>query len=315
MALPLVSVVTPVYNGEEHLRECVESVLRQTYENWELVIVDNCSTDGTGEIAAEYATADDRIRHERHEVHVDVNESYDRAVAAVNRESTYWKVIGADDWIYPECLSAMVELAEAHPGVGVVSAFRLEGSSVDFYGIPDEQTVMPGPEALAGHLRGQISAVGSPTAVLLRTDLLPANQPFYDPEFRHNDTEAVYRLLMHTEFGFVHDVLTFTRRPAAGSETSYTHRVNTLMPEFLRLHMRYGPSVLTSQEYRSGLRWWLRQYLWWHAKQRLRPSRRNDMEFHDFHRRQVRLIAAEAPDDREVQWSMRFIGSLLRDDV
>ena len=247
MALPLVSVVTPVYNGEEHLRECVESVLRQTYENWELVIVDNCSTDGTGEIAAEYATADDRIRHERHEVHVDVNESYDRAVAAVNRESTYWKVIGADDWIYPECLSAMVELAEAHPGVGVVSAFRLEGSSVDFYGIPDEQTVMPGPEALAGHLRGQISAVGSPTAVLLRTDLLPANQPFYDPEFRHNDTEAVYRLLMHTEFGFVHDVLTFTRRPAAGSETSYAHRVNTLMPEFLRLHMRYGPSVLASR--------------------------------------------------------------------
>ena len=72
MALPLVSVVTPVYNGEEHLRECVESVLRQTYENWEYVIVDNCSTDGTAEIAAEYATPTTRIRHERHEVHVDV---------------------------------------------------------------------------------------------------------------------------------------------------------------------------------------------------------------------------------------------------
>ena len=44
------------------MRECVESVRRQTYENWEFVIVDNCSTDGTAEIAAEYATADDRIQ-------------------------------------------------------------------------------------------------------------------------------------------------------------------------------------------------------------------------------------------------------------
>ena len=136
MAAPLVSVVTPVYNGDDHLRECIESLLRQTYENWEYVIVDNCSTDGTAEIAAEFARRDSRIRHERHEQHVDVLASYNRAAAAVNRESTYWKVIGADDWIYPECLSAMVELADTYPDVGVVSAFRLENSSVDFFGIP-----------------------------------------------------------------------------------------------------------------------------------------------------------------------------------
>ena len=48
---PLVSVVTPVYNGEKYLEECIESVLNQTYKNWEYIILNNCSTDRTLEIA------------------------------------------------------------------------------------------------------------------------------------------------------------------------------------------------------------------------------------------------------------------------
>ena len=52
---PLVSVVTPVYNGETYLAACIESVLSQSYSNWEYVIVNNCSTDRTLDIASDYA--------------------------------------------------------------------------------------------------------------------------------------------------------------------------------------------------------------------------------------------------------------------
>ena len=57
---PLVSVVTPVYNGAEYLAECIESVFNQTYENWEYVISDNCSTAGSLEIIRGYEARDPR---------------------------------------------------------------------------------------------------------------------------------------------------------------------------------------------------------------------------------------------------------------
>ena len=59
---PLVSVLTPVYNGKEFLAECIERVLAQTYSNWEYIIVNNCSKYRTLEIALEYAKKDSRIR-------------------------------------------------------------------------------------------------------------------------------------------------------------------------------------------------------------------------------------------------------------
>ena len=59
---PFVSIVTPVYNTEKYLAECIDSVLAQTYQNWEYIIVDNCSTDKSPLIAESYACKDSRIK-------------------------------------------------------------------------------------------------------------------------------------------------------------------------------------------------------------------------------------------------------------
>ena len=60
--LPFVTILTPVYNGEKYLAECIKSVLAQTYQNWEYIIVNNCSTDRSLEIAEHYAQKDPRIK-------------------------------------------------------------------------------------------------------------------------------------------------------------------------------------------------------------------------------------------------------------
>ena len=59
---PLVSIVLPVYNGEKYLRESLDSILAQTMQDWELIVVDDCSQDTTPQILADYAASDSRIR-------------------------------------------------------------------------------------------------------------------------------------------------------------------------------------------------------------------------------------------------------------
>ena len=59
---PLVSVVIPVYNVEQYLRECVDSVINQTYQDIEIILVDDGSTDASGEICDEYMAVDSRIK-------------------------------------------------------------------------------------------------------------------------------------------------------------------------------------------------------------------------------------------------------------
>ena len=61
----LVSVITPVYNSEKYIRQTIESVLSQTYTNWEMLLADDCSPDHSAEIIAEYAAADSRIKYIR----------------------------------------------------------------------------------------------------------------------------------------------------------------------------------------------------------------------------------------------------------
>ena len=67
MTLPVVSIVLPTYNGSTYLGEAIESCLAQTYPAWELIIVDDCSTDATPALLAQYAARDQRIRVIRHE--------------------------------------------------------------------------------------------------------------------------------------------------------------------------------------------------------------------------------------------------------
>src|SRR4029077_6844654 len=117
-AEPLVSVLTPVYNGEKLLAGCIESVLAQTYSNFEYIIVNNRSTDRTLEIAQSFAERDSRIRVHTNTDFLNVVDNHNKAFSLIPEQAKYCKVVGADDWLYPNCIAEMVKLAEQYPTMG-----------------------------------------------------------------------------------------------------------------------------------------------------------------------------------------------------
>src|SRR5215467_8228074 len=150
MTKPLVSVVTPVYNGAKYLAECVESVLGQTYENFEYIILNNNSTDETLRIAEEYAAADQRVRVQSNDTLLPIIANHNRAFSLISPSSKYCKVVSADDWILPHCLEQMAALAEQHPTIGVIGSYQLSGGGDTWYlrtdGLPYHKSFMSGRE-------------------------------------------------------------------------------------------------------------------------------------------------------------------------
>ncbi len=253
-AAPLVTVVTPVFNGEAYLEECLESVLRQTYERWECVVVNNRSTDRTLEIAESFAVRDPRVRVITNEAFVGVIQNHNIACRQVGPDAKYCKVLQADDWMFPDCLAEMVAVAEGHPSVGLVGSYVLHGDHVRCDGLPYPSPCVPGREACRLNLLGRVYTFLAPTALLIRADLVRSRPNYYDEAHLHSDVEACYEVLRETDFGFVHRVLTFVRRQEGAITAAHLGRLNLLALSNLEMLVRYGRVYLPEEEFKGALR-------------------------------------------------------------
>jgi glycosyltransferase involved in cell wall biosynthesis len=244
---PLVSVVTPVHNTEEYLDECIESVLGQTYQNYEFLIVNNASTDRSGEIAAKHAARDPRIRVVATDRLLSQLNNFNFALSQCAPAAKYIKMVQADDWIFANCLTEMVALAEAHPNVGMVSSYRLREASIQGVGLHPTRGVATGREICRKHLIDRVFMFGSPTTVMYRGDIVRNRKPFFNEGRLHADTEASYEILEHCDFGFVHQILSFSRM----QEASISGAVRDFAPDELdRLISvkRYAHTFLSKEE-------------------------------------------------------------------
>ncbi len=281
---PLVSVVTPVYNGETYLAECIESVLAQTYPRWEYIIVNNCSTDRTLEIAQDYAKRDQRIRIHDNDHFLDRLPNSNHALRMIDASSQYCKIVHADDWLFPECIQRMVEIAEPHPSVGIVGAYRLLGTRVDLDGLPYTCSIVPGRTLgrSALHHIGRVGGLwifGSPTSLLLRSDLIRNRNPFYNESNFHADAEVCLDLLQACDFGFTHHVLTYTRyHPQAA--TAFADDFQTYIPGELQILLTYGPRYLEPEEFTRCVDNKLKQYYTFLARSVFRGKKKPFWRYH-----------------------------------
>lgn len=313
---PLVSVVTPVYNGEATIAECIQSVLAQSYTNLEYIIVNNCSTDRTGSIIEEFARTDNRLIVHNNSEFLTALQNQNFAMTLISPQSQYCKVVHADDWLFPECIAVMTELAESNPAIGIVGSFMLHGPFVYCDGLPPPKggeghqyptAVFPGREICRNDLKreGRPSVLGNPSTILLRSSLiLDREGPFYDERHLFMDRDVCFRILEKHDFGFVYQVLSFMRRHE-GQLHSFMHRVHTFRASQLYLLVTYGPSCLDKDQYEALLRDKLSSYRSFLKRHSLRRINfRKHQEFWDYHLRYLRLAGYPISKPRLVLYAI-----------
>jgi glycosyltransferase involved in cell wall biosynthesis len=219
-----VSVCVPAYNNATTAGQLIESLLSQTFTDFELRIVDDCSTDKTVEVVSSYR--DPRIR-------LRVNDENLGAVANWNQslegaQGRYIKVLCGDDYLYPTCLERQVEVLEAHAAEGVVMAasrrdivFRDGSMAVHGRGLARMHGVVRGPVALREAVRCGTNPFGEPAAVMVRADVLASCGPFSDDLPYVVDLDMWCRALERGNLFADHQALCAFRV----SDSSWSHRL------------------------------------------------------------------------------------------
>lgn len=279
--MALVSVVTPVYNGERFLEECIRSVLAQSFQDWEYVIFDNGSTDRTPQIIKDFS-ADSRIRVVVSPRTLPVGESFNRAAGLPSPETRYLKFVCADDILFPACLELMVGVAEAHPDVRLVGSYKIEGDRAIVDGPPYPQDVVDGREVCRWFFQGRRGILGSETSHLLRLPAPLVDGKLFDTRFpKHSDTELFVRLLRDGgSFGFVHQVLTFTREHPSSVSVTQSRVMGTGLLEYQAIIRMHGAHFLAPRDLRAITREQKRDYRYYIFRSLLSPHWRKIRDYH-----------------------------------
>jgi len=299
---PFVSVVTPFYNTEEYLAECIESVLHQTHTNFEYILVDNCSTDRSSDIAKLYAA---RFPHKIRLVHTESFlsqvQNYNFALSLISPQSKYCKMVQADDWIFPECLKSMVEVADAHPSVGIVSGYELEGDHASLGGLPYPSPEVSGREVCRLYFLKYTLLFGTPTSLLMRSDLVRSRNPFY--EERHapfEDFHVCFDALRTWNFGFVHQVLTYSRRDNESMLSRIRPYRFELFSRFATIVV-HGRDFLSEDEYQACFKVAERNYFQFLGWSSLNGQ---DPKFWAFHRERLASIGYSLDSAFLTKWTL-----------
>lgn len=236
---PTVSILTTVYNREKYIADCIESVIASTYQDWELIIVDDQSKDNSFTIAKSYAEKDKRIK-------VYVNESNlgdypNRNKAAEYATGKYIKYLDADDLMYPHGLEIMVNTMEAHPECALGISQEV---AEDFKPYPFKMS--PRETFEREFLQRGVLGLG-PTGTIIKRRVFEELGGFTGTRYI-GDTEMWYALAMHYPvvkmvpgliFWRQHDDQEITKGMTSFFylENAYKHEIRTLEHDDLPLNM------------------------------------------------------------------------------
>ena len=203
----MITVYTPVLNGKKYIREAIDSVLNQSYSDFEFIIVNDGSTDKTGEIVQ--SIQDDRIRYI--ELPENKGNCYAANVALKEAKGTYAVRLDADDIMLPNRLDSQLKFMDAHPdlvasggGLQILNGEQLTEQQWQY--MLDDKKIRP--QFLFK------SGVMQPTSIV-RLSSIREHDVYYDESNAHSyaeDFDFFYRLSKHGKLGNIDDVLIYYRR-------------------------------------------------------------------------------------------------------
>ncbi len=228
MSAPAVSVVMPVYNGARYLRQAIASIRWQTFTDWELICVDDGSTDNSVEILAEFAEADSRIRY--------LSQENQGVVAARNHclhlaRGQWIACLDCDDVALPNRLEVQLEFMKLNPEVVAVGSNML---CTDPEGLPIQTTnyAIEHAEIEQSLLHGRGNTIGQPSVMMRRDAVDKVGN--YRPVFEWiEDTDLWLRLAEVGSLANLHDVLTYYRLHEQSTCWKRRGLQRTLMPQLL----------------------------------------------------------------------------------
>ena len=117
--MPEISIIMSVYNGEDYLAETMDSIVNQTYKDWELIAINDCSTDSTAQILSSYAEKDERIKVYTNEVNLKLQASLNKAISLCSGK--YIARMDADDICLPKRFERQYKFMEENPDISLSS--------------------------------------------------------------------------------------------------------------------------------------------------------------------------------------------------
>lgn len=216
---PRVSVGLPVYNGERFMVLAIQSLLSQTYRDFELIISDNGSTDSTQEICESFAAADPRVRYIRHEKNRGAIFNWNFVVTQARGE--YFKWASANDVSAPELIERCVKCLDSEPEVvvayGRTAYIDDDGSPLGEY--PHDVHVLDArPSVRFERLCRELRANNAVSSALIRLDVLRKTAP--DRTFQGGDMGLMAELALYGGYHLLPEVL-FYRRQGKASATKF----------------------------------------------------------------------------------------------
>lgn len=222
----LVSIILPCYNGATHLAASIESCIAQTYQNWELIVVNDCSTDDSLRIMREYERQDPRIHVVNNDRNLKLPASLNRGFSVAKGRYLTWT--SHDNRMAPNMLEEMVAYMETHPDIGLVTAnyaaYSLSsGEHLYDVSMPDPQKNLPRFNTIC-------------YAFMYRREVMETVGGYDENLFLIEDYEYWVRIWLQFKTGKIDKVLYYT---GVGDTTLTMSRKKEIAQKLLEVRLMY----------------------------------------------------------------------------